>query len=232
LQSGQLDDESRNAAQVLILRAHALAGDAAKVAEQAKAMAAAGDAGRADLEQADALLWLGKKAEALKLLAKKPAGNGSEDNENSLLAQSYAALEQFANATEFGPSSPLRAALTKALGHSFKAALPDQGGKTQDVDLSGSPMMMAYTMTRAPAQPLKQWGNRLLLALCLKAAPGWKPATTEAFLSKSLKDMPGPDDLPGVLVAMCFAVGNPDEACGLASLRAAEKLQDKAPAKK
>jgi hypothetical protein len=227
LQSGTLDEAAREAAQVLILRAHALAGDAAKVEAQAKAMAAKGDPQRVALEHADALLWLGKKAEALKLLAKKPPKEGEDERGQALLAQSCAALEQFANASDFGAGSPLRAALTKALGHSFKAALPDKDGKLKETDLSPSPVMMAHLVQKAPAAPVKEWGNRVLMVLCLKAAPAWKAGPEEALVTKSIGVPPGPDELPGVLLGMRYAVGDPHEACGLASVRAVEKLQDK-----
>lgn len=234
LQSDQIDDETKKGVQILVLRAHALAGDAARVAAQAKAMEANGDPQRAALEHADALLWMGKKAEALKLLAKKPAvQKGSvEENEQAVLAQSYAALEQFAGATDFGASSPLRAALTKALGHAVVTMMPGKDGKTKEVDLSGSPVMMSHLLMSAPVEPIKQWGNRLLLVLCLKAAPAWKPGPEENLLKNALGVLPGPDDMPAVLLAMRYPVGDPDEVCGLASLRAAEKLQDKPAAPK
>jgi len=232
LQSDTLDEAARESAQVLILRAHALAGDAAKVEAQAKAMEAKGDPQRVALEHADALLWLGKKAEAMKLLAKKPAKGGEDESAQAQLAQSYAALEQFANATDFGAASPLRAALTKALGHAFKVMLPDKDGKMKEADLSGSPVMMAHLLQVAPIAPVKEWGNRVLMVLCLKAAPAWKAGPEETMVMKSIGALPGPDELPGVLLGMRYAVGDPNEACGLAGRRAAEKLQEPAAPKK
>jgi len=232
------DGELKKYVLALMLRAAALAGDAAKVAAQTQALKAADDSPAATLEAADGLLAIGKKADAMKLLANKPAAGKDSDDERELaqLAQSFAALEVVANATDFGAASPLRIPLGKALGHSFHSMGADKSGKPYDLDLSGSPVMMGVLLRRAPATPPKEWGNRLLLALCIEAMPAHKPSPEETFLRASVKDdLPKAEDLSAVLAAMNYAVGDPTEPCGLASGRAAAKLQEKlapAPAKK
>jgi thioredoxin-like negative regulator of GroEL len=233
LQSDALPSEFKPAAQILTLRAYALAGDAAKVAAQIEALQKSDDSPRAALEGADALLWLGRKEDAMKLLAKKPAPakEGDDEVEQAQLAQSFAALELFANATDFGAASPTRIPLGKALGHRFAAFLPDKSGKTREVDLSSSPVMMSSLLVSAPPEPMKDWANRLLQALCIEAMPAHKPSADESFLRASTHPR-GAEDLPAVLVAMRYALADPNEPCGLASRRAAEKLQGKPPAAK
>lgn len=220
--------------EVLVLRAHAMAGDLEQVESQAKSMAQKGDAARVALEHADALLWLGQRSEALALLAKKPViEKGSEGAPaQALLAQSYAALELVATVTEFDPRSPVRVLLTKALGHSYSRALPDKEGKVREVDLSASPVLISHLLHTSPVQPVKQWGNRLLLVLCLKASPAWKPSPDEAVAVKAVSGLPSLKDLPAILLAMRFAVGDPEQACGLASWRIAESLQPRPAAPK
>jgi tetratricopeptide (TPR) repeat protein len=228
------DGELKRYVLVLLLRAAALGGDAAKVAAQTQALKAADDSPAATLEAADALLSIGKKADAMKLLANKPAAakDGGDETETAQLAQSFAALEVVANATDFGAASPLRIPLGKALGHAFLTMLPDKSGKTKEVDLSGSPVMMGSLLRSAPAAPPKEWGNRLLLALCIEAMPAHKPSAEETKVAAAVKDVAKAEDLPAVLAAMNYAVGDPTEPCGLASLRCAEKLQGKPPAAK
>ncbi|MBM4060800.1 MAG: hypothetical protein FJ265_06860 [Planctomycetes bacterium] len=222
----------RPAARILLLRAHALAGDAAAATALIAELQKEAPGTRTLVEAADALAFLGKKPEALQLLAQRPkAGEWKTEEEriDQLLAASAAAMEAFWKATDFSPKGPLRAALTKALDHHFLVMDPAAKPQPKNTEVGAAPVLMARLLASAPASPQKDWGNRVLLALCLRAAPGYKPTPFEAKVVEMTKAMSTPTeaDLPGVFLAMRHDVGDPDAAGVLTGLRALEKLDPK-----
>ncbi|HEX6813944.1 MAG TPA: hypothetical protein VF384_20140 [Planctomycetota bacterium] len=222
-----------------VVRANALAGDATATQAAIKAMRDAEASPSTLIEAADALAYLGKKAEALKLLAERPPKGPfktEEEREAQLYSQSGAAMEEFLKATDYSHTGPLRAALTKALGHSY--GFYDSG---KQIDLSSSPVMMSKLLADMPLfdQKIKDWGNHLLFVLSVRAAPAHKPGPDEQKMLGLLKGQPMPtaDDIAARLLALRYNVGEPDAVGVLMGLRAAEKLEVKAapasaPAKK
>lgn len=221
-------DQDRTDVRVLTLRALALAGDAAGVQAAATKLQESDPGPRSLLEAADALLQVGKKPDALKLLAARPRltkWDSEEERTAMILSQSAAALEVVAKATDFTARGPLRAALTKALGHTF--TVKDGSAKPpKDTDLSGSPAMMGQLLANMPASSEKDWANRVLQVLCIQALPGHQPTPLETMVRGATKDrrVPGPDDVPALLLTLRLGVGDADACGGLAGLRLAERL--------
>jgi len=219
---------------VLLVRANALANDAAATQAAITKLRAADTTPRSLIESADALAYLGKKPDALKLLAQRPPiakFTNEQERVAQLWSQCGAAMEVFWNATDYSPSGPLRAALTKSLGHSFQLM---EAGK--QVDLSGSPVLMCKLLEGAAknAGREKEWGNHLLFVLCARAAPAHKPSAGAEQLAIGIygKDdpIPGLDDVPARLLAMRANLGDTETAGVLTGLRAIEKLNAKPPA--
>ncbi|HZN38494.1 MAG TPA: tetratricopeptide repeat protein [Planctomycetota bacterium] len=225
-------DDEKVDLQIMVLRATALAGDAAATQAAANALRTLESSPRTLVEAADALAYAGKKDDALKLLAQRPKRGkfeSDEEREAQLYSQSAEAMEAFLKATDFSPGSPLRAALTKALDHHF--VVMGAGGK-QD-DLAGSPLMMTKLLggSSMPEEPIKDWGNHVLFVLSMRALPAHKPTPAEKQLVDMMKKdrWPTADDIPGRLLALRAAVGEPDHAGALTALRAVEKLDPKTP---
>lgn len=237
LTGGAVPEDGQAAAQVLLLRAHAIDGDAAATQALIGKLQKDAPGTRTLIDAADALAFLGKKAEALKLLAQrqKPAAGASEEREEMRLDQGAATLEAFWKATDYTPKGPLRAALTATLGHRFLVMDPAAKPKPKETEVGSSPLLMARLLAVAPEAPTKSWGDRMLQVLCVRAVRDYKASPFEKQVAEMTKAMRTPTeaDVPGVLLAMRWDVGNPD-ACGvLTGLRAIEKLEAKvAPAKK
>ncbi|HEU4419899.1 MAG TPA: hypothetical protein VFT55_13285, partial [Planctomycetota bacterium] len=232
LKSVTPEDDQKVDVQIMVLRATALAGDAAATLAAANALRSLESSPRTLVEAADALAYAGKTDEALKLLAQRPKRGkfaSDEEREAQLYSQSAEAMEAFLTAADFSPGGPLRAALTKALDHHF--VVMGAGGK-QD-DLAGSPLMMTKLLggSGMPEEPIKDWGNHLLFVLSMRAVPAHKPTPAEQQLVDMMKKdrWPTADDIPGRLLALRAAVGEPDHAGTLTALRAVEKLDPKTP---
>lgn len=104
----EVPDDARDVARILTLRAHALAGDAGAAQAVIKTMRDADPGPRSLVEAADALAFLGKKADALKLLAQRPPQGKWESEEEriaQILSASAAAMEAFWKATDFTPKA-------------------------------------------------------------------------------------------------------------------------------
>src|SRR4030095_11351678 len=173
-----------------------------------------------------AIASVGRKAAALKLLAQRPKRGkfeSEEEREAQKYSQSAEAMDAFLKATDFSPGGPLRAALTKALDHHYRFIA---GGK-QD-DFASSPMMMRKLLagTNMPEEPIKDWGNHVLFVLSMRALPAHKPTPAEKQFADMMKKdrWPTVGDIPGRLLALRAAVGEPDAAGALTALRAVEKL--------
>lgn len=229
LQSGEIDATDQRLARILTLRAHALAGDSRQVQAQVETLLRLDASDHATMVAADALLWLGKRGEAVKLLGQRPASaTGGDADELPQRQQVFAALQAIAAVKD--PSTPsLRVPLTRALGHEFMVFDHDKSGKPREVDLSSSPRAMAQLLQSATVGTVKEWANHLLLALCLQALPGYRTPAQEAKLEAAMRVLPpaDPSSLPALLVAMRTAVGDPELAGGLISLRAAQQLEPK-----
>ena len=220
---------------VLLVRANALANDAAATQAAITKLRAADTTPRSLIEAADALAYLGKKPDALKLLAQRPPlGKWSSEQERiaQIWSQCGAAMEVFWNATDFSPTGPLRGALTKALDHSFMFM---KDGK--EANLSSSPLMMCKLLEGAAqnvSEHIKDWGNHTLFVLSARAAPAHKPDASEQFMidsyAKNNDPIPGVDDIPARLLALRNNVGDPEAGGTLTGLRAIEKLEAKPPA--
>ena len=238
LQAAQVSDEDKVDHLVFLVRAAALANDAAAAQAAIPKLRAADTTPRSLIEAADALAYLGKKADALKLLAQRPP-IGKFSNEQERLAQLWsqngAAMEVFWTASDFSPAGPLRAALTKTLDHHF---IVMDGGK--QVELNTSPLMMCKLLGDAAKaanerdENIKDWGNHTLFVLCARAAPAHKPAGMEQNLvtmfTKNNDPIPDTNDIPARLLALRWNVGNTGTAGVLTGLRAIEKLEPKKPA--
>ncbi|HEU4420334.1 MAG TPA: tetratricopeptide repeat protein, partial [Planctomycetota bacterium] len=226
------EDDEKVDVQIMLLRATALCGDAAATQAAANALRALESSPRTLVEAADALAYAGKTDEALKLLAQRPKHGkfeSEEEREAQLYSQSAEAMEAFLKATDFSPGGPLRAALTKALDHHF--FLMGAGGR-QD-DLAGSPVMMTKLLgdSGMAEEPIKDWGNHVLFVLSMRAVPAHEPTPAEQQLVAMMKQQrwPTADDIPGRLLALRAAVGEPDQVGALTALRAVEKLDPKTP---
>jgi tetratricopeptide (TPR) repeat protein len=228
------DAPTETDARILLLRARALAGDLEGV-KAASADVGKGAEPRKIVDAADALAYLGKKKEALELLALLPARGTAESVEGrarGLVLQCGAAMVVFWKASSFTPKGPLRAALTKALEHQIKA-IDSTKMPPKEADLSSSPVLIAQMLANMPAEPAKDWANRVLQVLSVRAIPGHKPGKFEAMVIEATKAqrIPGEDDLAAVFLAMRGDVGDP-ECCGvLTGLRALEKLGGAEPGK-
>lgn len=213
---------------ILTLRATALTKDAAATTQAAMALVARDRSLRAAVHAADALAFVGKHDEALRLLAARP-GAGPADDEERTWAKSAQALTAFWAAKDRSSKGPLRLALTKALGHRFEV----MDGKQKPpaaVDLSSSPAAMAHLVAQAPTSAAKDWGNRILLALCLRAMPDHEPTPLEQqVMATSAATMPQLDDLPALQAAARFAVGDPEAGGALTGLFAIDLLSDGKP---
>jgi len=215
-------------AQILTLRACALAGDAAAAQAAITKLSPGPGNLRLLVEAADVLGFLGKKPEALKLLAQRPPRGDFETEEQriaQLLLQTAAAQEVIWKANDFSPKGPLRAALTKALGHSYKTVDPS-AKPPKETDLSGSPVLIAQMLANKPPSPQKDWANRVLQVLCVRASADHKPTPLETQVRDLTKGqrMPTADDVPALFLAMRRDVGDPDACAALSGLRAVEKL--------
>ncbi len=216
---------------ILLLRAHALKKDAAKVALAVTALLAVEDSPRMQLEVADALFFIGDKAGAAKALAKLPAlgkWTSEEERIGQICTQSGAALAVYWKATDITPKGPLRAAMTKALDHKFVFMDPTAKPKPKETDLSSSPLAMTNLLKGAMAadeENLKEWANRALLVLCLQALPAYKPTAIETgMLAQVLKNSPTAADLPAHAIDARWKLGDPDAACSLSGVHAIERL--------
>ena len=238
LKAAAPEDDEKVDVQVMVLRATALCGDAAATQAAADALRKLESSPRTLVEAADALAYVGKKDDALKLLAQRPKRGkfeSEEEREAQLYSQSAEAMEAFLKATDFSPGGPLRAALTKALDHHF--VLAGAGGKRDD--FASSPLMMSKLLggSSMPAEPIKDWGNHVLFVLSMRALPAHKPTPAEKQFADMMKKdrWPTAGDIPGRLLALRAAVGEPDAAGALTAQRAVEKLDPKVapgPAKK
>jgi len=221
--------------QILLLRAAALAKDAATMEATTKQLRGADDSPRMLVEVADALACAGRKDDALKLLGARPARSKFETEDErveQLHLQSAAALELVLKTTDWGAKGPTRVALTKALGHSFNVMDPSSK-PPKNVDLSSSPAAMASLCANQPASEPKDWGNRILLVLCLRALPGYKPEKFESTALGAQRAKASVDDIPALIAAARFAIGDPDQTGVLAGARVLEQLAGPAaPAKK
>ena len=230
--------EDQTALRILTLRATVLAGDTKKAPELVTALLAADDSALATGAAADALLWLGKRDDAVKLLDKRPVGTagaeGEEDRADAIRKQSHETLKVMARTSDWSPAGPLRGALVKSLGHAFVAMDMGKDGKPVKVDHSGSPVLMAHLVQGIPHESAKDWGNFILLALCLRAIDGYKPNESEKRIHTALskRGLPRSDELPAVLMELRRMVGDPSAAGGLCARRAAEKLGEAKPADK
>lgn len=225
------EDDEKVDVQVMVLRATALCGDAAATQAAANALRSLESSPRTLVEAADALAYVGKKADALKLLAQRPPRGkfeSDEEREAQLYSQSAEAMEAFLKATDFSPGGPLRAALTKALDHHFFFMA---GGKQND--FANSPLMMTKLLggTNMPEEPIKDWGNHVLFVLSMRALPAHKPTAAEQQFADMMKNdrWPTADDIPARLLALRAAIGEPDAIGALTALRAVEKLDPKPP---
>ncbi|HEX5051815.1 MAG TPA: hypothetical protein VFZ65_08595 [Planctomycetota bacterium] len=229
LGSDVVTDELRGAAQILLLRAHAIGGDAAAAQALIKKMRAADAGPRVLVEAADALAYLGKKTEALQLLAQRPKRGAFETEEervDQLLTQGAAAMEVFWKASDWSPKGPLRTALTAALEHRFLVMDTTAKPKPKETDLTASPALLAQLLGNAPESDEKAWADRTLLVLAIRSIRDHKSTPLEKQMLALQKDqrMPTSADEPAIFLAMRWDVGNPD-ACGvLTGLRAIEKL--------
>jgi hypothetical protein len=230
-----LGDDLREPARVLLLRAHALGNDAAAATALITKLQTEAPGLATNLAAADALAYLGKKAEALKLLAQRPAtAAGGAETDDVLLAQGAATMEAFWKATDISPKGPLRAAMTKALDHHFLVVDATAKPQPKETDVGSSPLLMSRLLAKAPATPAKAWGNRVLLILCIRAVREHKATPFEAQVAAMTKDMETPveADVPAIAMAMRWAVGDPEVFGVLTGLRALDKLVPKAPPKK
>lgn len=141
------DGTARRAAlQILLLRAHALAGDT------------------------DALAHVGETEAALALLAQLPPpgeGDAVAEREAWLYARTGAALAAFQRADDVH-AEPFRLAPTQVLDHHFLVGVG--GPQGTQTDLSSSPHLMLHMLAEMPPEPIEDLGNHLLFALCMRAA--------------------------------------------------------------
>ena len=231
------EDDEKLYVEIMRLRATALSGDAAATQAAVTALRAMESSPRTLVDAADALAYVGKKPDALKLLAQRPARAKSESEEQreaQLYSQSAEAMEAFLKATDFSHTGPLRGALSKALDHHYYLFA---GGKQSD--FASSPRMMSKLLggSGMPAEPIKDWGNHTLFVLSMRAAPAHKPPPDEQKFIDLLKNdrWPTADDIPARLLALRYQLNDPEAAGVLTGLRAVEKLEAKSaasPAKK
>lgn len=224
---------------ILRVRARALAKDAAATDAAITALLEQENSPRTQLEAADALFYLGRKADAAKVLAKLPPigkFESEEERKGQLCAQSGQALAAYWAAGDVSAKGGLRAALTKALGHHFLVMDPTAKPKPKESDLSSSPRAMANLVPQAmkagdDEAGIKNWANLPLLALCIQASVDYKPQGFEATLLGQIDKNPMKvDDVPALLLAARHAIGDPDASCALSGLHAMERIAP--PAKK
>lgn len=234
LQSGEVPADDLPMQRIFVLRAYALSGDVAKAQQQIATMLAADETAAATAAAVDALLYLNKKADALKLLQQRPP-HGDDAAQQK---QSFAAFEAIAKNSDLAAASA-RAALTKALDHHFLVMDADKRGKPRQLDFSNSPVMLAQLLAQALAEAgeetQKGWANHILLALCLRAQKGYKAPADEAKFAALLQNsmhFPDAEDLPAVLLALRLGISDPQAQGPLQALRTWEKLGDKKPGKK
>lgn len=231
LSGDEVTDDLRPVARQLLLRAHALNGDAAAATALIAELRKDEPGMRSLIDAADALAFLGKKAEALQLLAQRtPLGEWKSEQErkDQLLSQNAAAMEAFWKATDVSAAGPLRAALLAALDHHIVIAGAGKPGEAP-VDLASSPPLLADMLATMPSEPDKDWANDVLFVLCLRAPADPKPNPLAAKMQPALnRGKPtGAADVPAVLTALRTAVGDPGVPGALTGLRAVEKLEAK-----
>lgn len=234
LKEAAADDDDKMDLQIMRLRAAAIAKDVAGIEAAAKELRAIADSPRTLVEIADALAFAGKKDDALKLLAKRPARSKFETEEERIAQQhlqSAEALELVLKTTDWGVKGPTRVALTKALGHTFTVV--DSSAKPPKLDLSSSPLAMASLLVNKPVTAPKDWGNRILLVLCLRAMAGYEPGKLEKVALGAQRVQPDAEDVAALLVDARFAVGDTEQTGVLTGMRVLEQLAGTAaPAKK
>jgi hypothetical protein len=223
------DHDERRAIDRLVLRAFALAGDGKEVTARVTALLAADPSPGATAAAVDALAWLGKRGDAIRILGQRPPRpvEGEDAAETAQRRQSQDALALLVKG-DFANTPVLRAALTKALGHSFLVHGTAKGkdGKPAPTDLSASPAMMVQLLCSLPSASCKDWANRVLLAMCIDALPQHEPTPLEDTVRAARKDAHVPDsaDLPAVLAAIRRGVGDAEDDVALVALRAAQRL--------
>ena len=223
LQGVEPDDDDKVYLSILRLRAAALAKDLTVLDAAAKELRALDDSPRTIVEVADALATAGKKDDALKLLAKRPARTKTWKDDDERIAQiwlqSAAALEVVLKATDLSAKGPLRGALTKSLEHTF--LVYDGGNK---VDLTSSPLAMATLASNCPRSNEKDWANRIALLLSLRTMADHQPSKLESIAIGTQPNKPAADDVPALLAAARFAVGDPEQGGVLTGLRVLEQV--------
>lgn len=235
----KLEGKEGEDVQIFSLRAYALAGDAGNAQRLIDTMRKADSSPQMLVQAIDALLYLGKKPEAAKLLAlcPKPAAfSTEEEREEQLLSQSAAAMDVVSKATDWSPKSPLRAQLTKALDHHILVMDPSAKPKPKEVDLIVSPTLTAKMLANMPthAESKKTWANLTLQVLCIRGIRAYTATPLEKQIAAAMKDqrLPTEADVPSIYAAMKMDLGDPF-ACGtLMSVRAIEKLEAAMAAKK
>lgn len=213
---------------VLTVRARALAKDLAATRAAIVTLRDAENSPRTTAEAADALGHLGERAEALRLLASRPATPATADRDALEWSRTCAALEVLLRCDDLGPASPLRMALTNALDHHFW-----MGRDENRFDFRASPLVMMKMIggMGRPEAPITVQGDHLLFLLCAAAAPTHRPDDRERVLldvfAQDGQPMPSGDDVPAHLLAMRENVGDPDAGCPLTALRIAEQIAPK-----
>jgi tetratricopeptide (TPR) repeat protein len=235
----KLAEKEGEEAQILTLRAYALAGDASNAQKLIETMRKADPSARTLVQAIDALLYLGKKPEAAKLLALCPKAaefSTEEERQDQLLSQCAAAMDVVSKATDWSPKSPLRAQLTKALDHHILVMDPAAKPKPKQVDLTVSPTLTAKMLANMPAgtESAKDWANRTLQVLCIRGIRAYTATPLEKQIAAAMKDqrLPTEADVPAIYAEMRMDLGDPFACGSLMALRAIEKLEAAMAAKK
>jgi hypothetical protein len=235
----KLAEKEGEEAQILTLRAYALAGDANNAQKLIETMRKADPSARTLVQAIDALLYLGKKPEAAKLLALCPKAaefSTEEERQDQLLSQCAAAMDVVSKATDWSPKSPLRAQLTKALDHHILVMDPAAKPKPKQVDLTVSPTLTAKMLANMPAgtESAKDWANRTLQVLCIRGIRAYTATPLEKQIAAAMKDqrLPTEADVPAIYAEMRMDLGDPFACGSLMALRAIEKLEAAMAAKK
>lgn len=217
---------------VLGVRACALAGDLVAARAAITSLREADHSTRALVESAAALAHLGENADALQLLATRPAlaANADAGSDDTRWSRMAAATEALLRADDVSPAGPLRMALTTALDlHCW------MGSDETRHDFNTSPIVMAKMLggMGMPEHPITVQGDHVLFVLCALAAPTHQPSGNErVLLDVFAQDGPIPDatDVPARLLAIRRNVGDPEIGGALTALRVIDKLTKSAPA--
>lgn len=225
--------------QIYSLRAYALAGDASNAQKLIETMRKADPSPRTLVQAIDALLYLGKKPEAAKLLALCPKAatfSTEEERQDQLLSQCAAAMDVVSSATDWSPKSPLRVQLTKALDHHILVMDASAKPKPKEVDLSVSPTLLAKMLANMSpgTESAKAWANCTLQVLCIRGIRAYTATPLEKQIAAAMKDqrLPTEADVPAIYAEMRMNISDPFAGGSLMALRAIEKLEAAMAAKK